>query len=261
MSEDRHMSFGEHLDELRRRLWYATIGVILITTVAGCYGTELVNFLQKPIIDALRNAKLPDGTNYYKPDELRLISTNVITPLMVYFKISFIVGLFLSSPWVAYQIWKFVGTGLHENERHYVYIFAPVTAGLFLAGTVFSYYILVRYGVQFLVSVAVDMNVRILPEIDSTVMFVVMMAFVMGIVFELPVVMLILSKIGIFTYKMYSSKRRLFIIASLIVAAIITPTTDPVNLILATLPIVVLYEVGIWACWLSERARRKRQAG
>jgi sec-independent protein translocase protein TatC len=253
--DNRQMTFGQHLDELRRRLWYAVVGVAAATGLTMYFGDAIMNFLMAPIKQALLDAR----------QEPVMIATSALDPFMVYMKVTLLAALFISSPWVAYQLWRFVAAGLFPRERRYVYIFGPATALLFIAGTAFSYYVLVRYGLQFLVAfgagMKLDMEVRMLLHIDTQLMFVVMFSLVMGLVFELPLVMLALSKIRIFTSKMYASKRRIFIVGALIVAAIITPTTDPVNLILATAPILVLYELGIWTCRISERRRDRRMAG
>jgi sec-independent protein translocase protein TatC len=175
--------------------------------------------------------------------------------------VALIAAAFVSSPWVFYQLWRFVAAGLYPHEQKYVHIFAPVTLGLFLAGTLFSYYILVRFGIRFLVSFGVEMGIRIMPELDETVTFVLILSLIMGIIFQLPLVMLVLVKLRIFTSRGYASKRRLFIIIALTAAAVITPTTDVVNLVLVTAPILALYEIGIWICRLAERKREKQLAG
>ena len=152
--EQTQMTFGEHLDELRRRLWRAVIGVVLALGVTLWFGNEIIQFLTAPILDALRNAKL----------EPTLIALSVVDPM---------------------------------------HILAPVTMGLFLAGAAFSYYAIVTVGVNFLVRWGVDMGVKIMPELDATITFVLMMSLVMGVIFQLPLVMIALVKIRICSVKTF----------------------------------------------------------
>ena len=134
------MSFGEHLDELRRRLLYAVAGLAAAMGVCLYFGRDLVYVLQAPVTEALRIAG----------QDPKLYATNVVDPFMAYLKVSLIAAVFLASPWIALQLWKFVAVGLFPTERRTLYIFAPATVLLFVAGTVFSYFVLVRYGIQFL---------------------------------------------------------------------------------------------------------------
>lgn len=249
--DDHQMTFGEHLDELRRRLWYAVLGVAVALGVTCWFADDLMRILQKPVVDALIEAK----------QDPMLIAINAMDPIMIYMKVTLIAAVFLASPWVAFQLWKFVSVGLLPNERRYVYVFGPATLVLFLAGTVFSYFVLVRFGLQFLVGFGATHGYRMMLEVNGQLMFVLMFSLVMGLVFELPLVMLLLVKIHIFTAKMYASKRRFFIIGAVVAAAIITPTTDPVNLTLAALPMLALFELGILLCRIAERGRGRTLAG
>ena len=129
MSKDTQMTFGDHLEDLRRRLWLAVAGVAV--ALVGCliFGTQLMKLLAQPIIEALSAGGHDDTLKYF----------NVITPFMTYVKVSLIAALFVSSPWVAYHIWQFVATGLYRHERKYVYIFGPFTVVLYVTGAVYRY--------------------------------------------------------------------------------------------------------------------------
>jgi len=244
---ETHMTFGEHLDALRRTLWLSLIGVGIVFVGCCIYGIQLVNILAAPVKDALAQAHL-------KPT---LYATNMTEPFVVYCKVSLIAALFLSAPWVGYQLWKFVAAGLYPREKKYVIIFAPVTVLLFIAGTLFSYFVLVRYGIQFLVEFGKDMHVEPILTLDSQLMFILIFSLIMGVIFQLPLVMLILTAIGLIEAKTYARHRKIFIIVALIVAAVITPTQDAFNLCLATAPILVLYEFGILLSRIAERRKRK----
>ena len=172
-----------------------------------------------------------------------------------------VAALFVSSPWVAWHLWRFVAGGLHPNERKYVYLFAPATTVLFVAGCLFSYFVLVRYGIRFLIDFGADMGVKPIPSIDSQLMFVLLLSLVMGVIFQLPLVMLVLVVIAVIYTQTYVKKRKLFVIIAFIIAAIITPTQDAINLALATAPMLLLYEIGIWICRIAERRRAARLAG
>ena len=247
-----HMTFGEHLEALRRTLWLCLIGVGAAFVVCCIFGTSIVNVLTAPVIDALKDA------GYKEPS---LYAFNLVDPFLVYCKVSLIAALFVSAPWVAYLLWKFAASGLYPHERKYVYIYGPATVLLFITGVVFSYLVIVRYGIRFLVEFGKTMHVTPMPGIDTQIMFVLVLSLVMGLVFQLPLVMLILAKIGIVDSKTYAKHRKMFIIVAVIVAAVITPTQDAFNLCLATAPILVLYEIGIWISRIAERRKRKDLAG
>jgi sec-independent protein translocase protein TatC len=253
-SDDRQMTFGEHLEDLRRRLWYCVGGIAAALVVCLYFGTDLLRILQQPILDGMRSAGM-------KESELKLYATNVVDPFMAYVKVSLIAAAFLASPWVLWHLWQFVATGLYTNERKYVYVLAPASALLFIAGTVFSYFILVRFGVRFLIQFGVDQGYAMIPEVNSNLMLVLLLSLIMGIFFELPLVMLVLAKLRIVGARTFSSKRKLFAVVALVVAAIITPTADAVNLLLATAPMIVLYEAGILLCRFVERGRKDDLAG
>jgi len=250
--ENSQMTFGEHLEELRTRLWLAIGGVAVALVVCLIFGRPLVNFLKAPVIEALKKV----GS-----DRTRLVAINVTDAFMVYVKVALIAALFVGSPWIAYQLWRFVASGLYPHERKYVYVFAPVTLVLFIAGCTFSYLVLVRYGIRFLIAFGMKMDIDPMLRIDTTLMFVLVLSLVMGVVFQLPLVMLILVQIHVFESKTFVKKRKIFIIVALTLAAIITPTQDPINLALATGPLLVLYEIGIWISRTAERRRSKRLAG
>jgi len=249
---DTRMTFGEHLEDLRKTLWRCLIGLGAAFVVCCIFGTSIVNVLTAPVIDALKDA------GYKEPS---LYAFNLVDPFLVYCKVSLIAALFVSAPWVAYQLWKFVASGLYPHEKKYVYIFGPVTVLLFVAGVVFSYFVIVRYGIRFLVEFGKTMHVTPMPGIDTQIMFVLVLSLVMGVVFQLPLVMLILVQIGVIESKTYVRQRKIFIIVALIVAAVITPTQDAFNLCLATAPILMLYEIGIWISRIAERRKAKDLAG
>ena len=249
--DDTGMTFGEHLEDLRSRLWHALIGVAVALVVCLVFGGKLLEVLKQPIVDALAAAGYEGKLNYF----------NVVAPFMIYVKVSLIAAVFISSPWVIYHIWQFITTGLYPHEKKYVYIYAPFTAGLFAAGAAFSYFILVRFGVRFLVNFGKGLGLHPVLDVNSQLMFVLVLSMVMGLIFQLPIVMLILVKIHIFETKTYVKQRKVFIIVALAVAAIVTPTQDIVNLALATAPMLLLYELGIWLSRVAERKSARDLAG
>ena len=249
--EERHMTFGEHLEDLRRRLWLALVGVAVVLVVCLIFGDKLLKLLRKPIVEALVAAGHEPKLHYF----------NVISPFMIYVKISLITALFVGSPWVAYHVWRFVAAGLYPHEKKYVYIFGPFTVVLFVAGAVFSYFILVRFGVRFLINFGKRLDLVPILDVNSQLMFVLVLSLVMGLIFQLPLVMLILVEIHIFESRTYVKQRKIFVIVALTLAAIVTPTQDIVNLALATAPMLLLYEIGIWLSRLAERRRAKDLAG
>ena len=235
----------EHLLELRRRLMWSAGCVLLTTVVAFAFHRQILRLLMEPAqgFDALPNGK-----------PIYIDLTEFIGTAM---KASLLVGLFASLPFVLYQIVMFVAPGLTPRERGYLYALMPASLLAFLAGAAFGYFILIPPMVDFLLNFGGDIASAQI-RISSYISLMLTLLFWMGIVFETPIVLFFLSKIGVVTPEFLARQRRYAIVAAFILGAAITPTFDPINQSLVAVPIIVLYEVGIWLSKLGRLGRKRK---
>lgn len=250
------MSFGEHLEELRARVIRSLIAIVVALAVALVFGMRLVSFLTHPILQALSD-------NGFEP---RVLARTIQEPFAIYMRISLIAGFVLASPYVFWQFWQFIAAGLYPHERRYVYVFFPFTVALFLSGTVFCYALAIRYGLGFLAGVAKKLSeygtpLDFLPSLYDSVNLVLNFSLIMGLVFQLPVVMFFLAMTGLVEVSTFKKQRRYFILAAFIIAAVVTPSTDPVTQIIMGVPLIVLYELGIQVSVLFARRTRLHPEG
>lgn len=247
MSSEGGMSFQEHITELRRRVMYSVIAVIVTTVIAFIFHEQILGLLMQP---AQGFTNIPSGKPIYT-DLTEFISTAM--------KASLLVGLLAAMPFILYQIVMFVSPGLSNSERRYLYLLMPVVVLSFLLGAAFGYRVLFPPAVHFLLSFGNDIATPYI-RIGNYVSLMTSLLLWMGIVFETPIVLFFLSRIGVVTPQQLGRQRRYAIVVAFILGALITPTFDPVNQTLVALPIIVLYEVGIWLAKLGARQRNRQRA-
>ncbi|WP_298868520.1 twin-arginine translocase subunit TatC [uncultured Gimesia sp.] len=165
----------------------------------------------------------------------------------IYLKVSFIAGLVFASPWVIYQIWLFVAAGLYPHERKYVYIYLPISIFLFLGGALFCFYAVFPFVLNFLLSFNKLLGVNPQIRLSEWISFAVTLPVMFGLSFQLPLIMLFMERISIFTVKDYHEKRRMAILIISIISMLMTPA-DPMSMVLMMLPLILLYELGILMC-------------
>ena len=236
----------EHLSELRVRLVRCLIAVGI--GFAGCYAfaEKLLVILLKPLTDVL-----PKGST--------LIATTLPEKFFTIMKLALVAGAFAVSPYIFYQLWKFVAPGLYKEERRLIVPIAIATAVCFVGGALFGYFVVFPFGFQFFVDYASE-YITIMPTISAYFSLAVTLLFAFGIIFELPVFIFFLTSLGLVTTKALRKFRRWAILLSFIVAAILTPTPDAVNQLLMAGPMCILYEVGIWVSWFVDRSRKQEKA-
>jgi sec-independent protein translocase protein TatC len=243
------MGFLEHLEELRRRIIYSILAVIAGFFACWNFHEYIFSFVQRPVIDALRANGLAEKLVYLNPTE----------PFNLYLKVAFLAGLFVTSPFVLYQVWMFISPGLYRNEKRYVLPFMFSTVFLFLAGGLFAYKMVYPAALKFLI----DYGKQFQPMItigEYTDLFLTIMIG-MGVIFEMPILVFFLSLMGIVTAGWMWRNLRYSILVIFIIAAIITPTTDIMNMCIFAAPMVALYVVSIGIAWLVHPTqRRARQA-
>jgi len=232
--EGTEQPFVTHLVELRDRLIRAVIAVgIAFGALALWPGpAELYDLLAAPLV-----AHLPEGTT--------LIATNVISPFMVPLKITLMAAFLLALPFVLYQVWAFVAPGLYTHEKKLVLPLVISSSLLFLIGVAFSYFFVIPQVSKFIQSFA-PKSITAAPDIEQYLGFVLTMFIAFGATFEVPVVVVVLARMGIVSIEKLKAFRRYFIVLAFIVAAIVTPP-DVISQLALAIPMCLLYEVGIWA--------------
>lgn len=315
-ADDFRMSFGDHLEELRRRIIYALLGLAVAIALCLFFAHTLVSILCQPLLVALRMAGLPPQLYQEKVPQL----------FINYMEMSLLAGLILASPWIIYQVWKFVAVGLYHTERRYIRKYGLVSVGLFLAGATFVYLIVMPFALKYFVDFSQEFkpidpgfltpvqrvlygrqlaadeppgqaqielphlprladppprqsassplwinsqteeiqfydsagNIRSVPSTGNRkslvapwfnladyLHFTVSLMLVFGLAFQMPLVILFLARTGIADVASMARKRRLAILIIVIVAAVISPTGDAINLALLALPMIGLFELGL----------------
>jgi sec-independent protein translocase protein TatC len=242
------MGFLEHLEELRRRLVHSIIAVVIC--FFGCWfsAPRLVGIMQKPIVEVLHKYGLPE----------KLVYLNPVDPFNLYVKVAGVAGLFVASPFVLYQIWLFIAPGLYRNEKRYVMPFMVTSVTLFIAGGYFGYRIVYPQALNFLIDFGKQFQPMITIE-EYTQLFVTIILG-MGVIFEMPILVFFLALMGIVSAGWMWRNIRYAILAIFIVAAIITPTPDVVNMCIFAAPMVALYMLSIGIAWFVHPTQRKKRA-
>lgn len=343
--DDTTMSFGEHLEELRKRLILALLGLTLGVIVSLFFSDRLVKTMEIPVKNALvryyaiLNGDVDPGVDFswfwnligmpaapkgpvekpkvepttaentqqkvmktvevevdavellkalhriqptipeapanappisltlriaeevlkkvmpLPPTALSLTALTAEEAFMVYIKVAVVAGLVLSSPWVFYQLWLFVAAGLYPHERKYVYVYLPMSLGLFFGGAIFCFFAVIPFVLNFLFDFNIWLDISIQPRLTEYVSFIVILPVMFGISFQLPMVMLFLERISVFDVTAYRDKRKLAILAIAFLSMILTPS-DPVSMMLMMIPLCLLYEFGILLCKWQPQAKQ-----
>src|SRR5712671_1323694 len=238
---DREMSFLDHLEELRWRLVKSLIGLVVAVVVCGIFSDWLVNDV---VIRPSRIITPP----------LNLINTVPYGQITFYMGVVITAGLILSSPWILYQLWKFVEPGLREKEKGYISGIVASTTGCFLAGVAFAYFLMLPYMLQFFATFGSSGIVNMI-SVGEYMSFVIQLILLSGLIFELPMISYFLARFGLLTPAFMRHYRRHAIVLIFIIAAVVTPTTDPVTMTVFALPMFALYEASIWIAAVAARKR------
>jgi sec-independent protein translocase protein TatC len=240
-SDQREMSFLDHLEELRWHIIKALIGLLIATAICAVYADLIVqDILMRPLREAGLKAQ-------------------VLTPygiVLLYMQTVLICGLILSMPNTLFWLWRFVAPGLLPKERRYVSRIVFLTSLCFFGGVAFSYFVLLPVSLSFFASFGtrtIDLNIAI----DHYIGFVLTLLLGAGLVFELPMISYFLTKIGFLTPEFMRHYRRHSIVVILILAALVTPTPDPLTQLLLAVPLLLLYEISIF---VSKMAMKQSEA-
>jgi sec-independent protein translocase protein TatC len=245
------MSFLEHLEEMRTRIIRALMGfgVAFLLCIVFCY--QLWDFVRAPAVDALTKIGV-------KPPNL-VINEPMEAFSIIWVQVPLVFALFLASPWVFYQIWAFIAPGLYQKEKRLALPFVLSTAGLFILGGCFAYFVAFRFGLAFLLSIGLSNGVT--PLVTITHYFDLFVNVMLGValVFELPIAIFFLTVLHLASPRFLLQHSRYVILAIVIVAAVITPTPDFFNLMLFAVPMCLLYFVGVFASYLLVMKREGKK--
>ncbi|MBK3496274.1 twin-arginine translocase subunit TatC [Viridibacillus sp. YIM B01967] len=225
---NNELTIIEHIEELRKRLYI--VAVFFVISVVGSF------FLAEPLIHFLQFTD--------EAKQLQLHSFKVTDPVKVYFQVIFILSTVMTSPVILYQIWSFISPGLYAKERRVTLSYIPYSVLLFLGGVMFSYELLFPYIIKFMMQMSMDLNVQQTIGINEYFQFLMQSTLPFGVIFQLPIVVLFLTRLGIITPMMLGKVRKYAYFILLVIAAIITPP-DIMSHMLVTLPLCVLYEISI----------------
>ena len=242
------MSFLEHLDELRKRIFYSLISIVVGMGVAWGYRDQIFAGLARPLTTVLRDMKLDD----------KLVYTNPTGPFNLYLKLAMIGGVFLASPFIVYQVWKFISPGLYRNEKKYALPFILFCSLLFISGGAFAYFIAFPAALRFLLDFSKQF--RPMVTVDEYASLAATVILGLAVVFELPVLILFLSLFRLMTPGFMLRNFRYAFLLIIIIAAAATPTADIVNMMIFAAPLMGLYFLGIGLSYLVLRARDRKQS-
>ena len=235
------MTFWDHLDVLRSSLIRMAAAVVAFAVVAFVLKDELFSIVLAPRSSDFVSYRLL-GVDAF---QLHLMNTGLTEQFMIHMRTAMYAGLLVASPYILYELFRFVSPGLYKHERRYALWIVGAAYVMFLVGTLVNYFVVFPLTVRFLGTYQVSPDVANMLTLQSYIDTLLGMSLVMGVVFELPVVCGLLGRMGLLTDGMMSQYHRHAIVAILIVAAIITPTTDVFTLFVVSLPIYLLYEVSI----------------
>ncbi len=190
----------------------------------------------------------------WRPFTAKITSLNAQEAFLIWVKAAFVTGLVLASPYIFYQLWLFVSAGLYPHERRYVYVFLPISAGLFWAGAALAFFGVFRYVLKFLLAFNASMDIDAEPRISEWISLVLMLPVGFGIAFQLPLVMLFLQRLGIFTIEAYTAHWKIAVLVITVLSMLLTPA-DPMSMLMLGIPLVALYFLGIAFCRWMPRGR------
>ncbi len=233
------MSFMEHLEELRSRIINALYGLGLAFVFALVFAGKLWDIISDPAVEALKHL-------HVEPPQLAQL-----TPMeafsVIWVQLPLLCSVFIASPWIVYQVWAFIAPGLYKKEKRLALPFVLLTAGLFIGGGCFAYFLAFRYGLEFLLGIGMTNNVRPVVSITEYFDLFVNVTLGVGLVFEMPMLIFLLTLLRLLSPRFLLRHSRYAILVIVILAAIITPTPDVFNLMLFAVPMCLLYFVGVGA--------------
>lgn len=235
-------SFWEHLDELRSRLIRMLLVFAIFTVVAFLLKDWLFNIVLAPRSSDFVTYRLMGGASF----SIQLVNTGLTEQFMVHMRMAMFTGLLIASPYIIYELFSFISPGLYDNERRYAFWLVGSAYVMFIFGILLDYFLIFPLTVRFLGTYQVSADVANMLTLQSYIDTFIGMSFMMGVLFELPVVCWLMGRMGVINAHMMCTYRRHAIVAILVLAAIVTPTTDVFTLFVVAFPIWMLYEFSIF---------------
>lgn len=220
------MTIMDHLTELRDRLIKSVLALLIGSVISLAFTKQFLAFLILPM------------------GGLRPVSLRPTETVIIYFKVALVCGAVIAMPVIVYQFLRFIVPGLTDAERKYLRVIVPGATGLFALGVAFATFVMLPFTIKYLQSFMADV-IQPTYSIDYYISFVTGMMLYVGLIFETPLVIAFLARLGIVSPKMLSKNRKYVVVGIAVVSAIITPTPDPVNMMLVMLPLLVLFEIGV----------------
>jgi len=253
--EDPRMSFWGHLTELRKRIVYVAIAIGIGFAACFNYSEDILGLLLLPMNSTMTyHATFP--FLHFEPNKTAqdLYFTTLIEPIMSHMKIGFVAGIMLMVPVILYQVWKFISPGLLPRERKYAGQFVFFATLFFYSGVIFCFLLLLPFAVPFLITYKTE-HLKAIIKLADYIDFTLKFMLGSGAVFELPLIMILLGRMGIISADILARFRKYAFLIAFIIGAIISPTPDVFNMTLMSLPIYILYEIGILGVRVFGRRR------
>ena len=228
---DREQPLMSHLLELRNRLVRACLSVVVVFLCLSPFMKTIFDFLSKPLM-----VTLPEGA--------KMLATGVVAPFFVPLKVTLFLAFLLALPYVLYQMWAFIAPGLYKREKRLVFPILFSSVMMFALGMLYCYFIVFRMVFVFIAGFSPE-SVNFAPDIDAYFSFVITMFVAFGVTFEVPIVVMVLNRIGAASYEKLAKIRPYVIVGAFVLAAVVTPP-DVMSQCLLAVPLVVLYQVGLW---------------
>ena len=234
-------TFISHLVELRNRIMKASIAIIVVFLCLMPWAAHIYDLLAAPMI-----AALPTGS--------KMIATGVITPFLIPVKVTLLVAFVIALPWVLYQLWAFIAPGLYTHEKKLVAPLVISSTALFITGVAFCYFLVFKVIFHFINNFA-PKSISVAPDIDSYFDFVMTMFIAFGLTFEVPIVVIVLVRMGLVSLEKLKAIRPYVVVGAFVIAAIVTPP-DIMSQMLLAVPLCLLYEVGLLVAPIFVKATR-----
>ncbi|BCB96223.1 Sec-independent protein translocase protein TatC [Dissulfurispira thermophila] len=261
--ENEKMPLTEHLSDLRKRILVSLVALLITFVIAFSYSEEIFKFIMFPLRYNLNFSVKNMYVHFVPQDKLQTTKLVFLAPAEAFWmnlKVAFVAGLMLALPVIFHQLWRFISPGLLPKEKKYVIPFIFSATGLFLFGAAFCFFIVLPFAMEFLLTYKVGDFLMPMLSVGQYVDFCLKFILAFGAIFELPIFIIFLTKMGIVTPKTLAKNRKYAILIAFVVAAILTPTPDAFNQTLMAVPMILLYEIGIWISPLFAKKETKTES-